>query len=169
MPERPQAEPEDDGLEQLRSQVAREDHPDLRWERRTRSAVMADEACKLSMTRYLGTASVTARRYLGTASVTITPATVRTAVRISSGYPPDEDESLVEDVVVAPLPPWSRDERPDRLITRMSRNRVMNPQTLATTPMEMASSEPPRPGCRRPFQARDRWSPSSHIRSQMTG
>jgi hypothetical protein len=30
VPERPQAEPEDDGLQQLGSQVARKDHPDLR-------------------------------------------------------------------------------------------------------------------------------------------
>ena len=57
------------------------------------------------MARYLGTASLTAVRYFGTARVTITPATTRTAVRISSGCPPVEDASLVEDVAVAPLPP----------------------------------------------------------------
>ncbi|HSO56159.1 MAG TPA: hypothetical protein VL330_26225 [Actinomycetes bacterium] len=85
-------------------------------------------------------------RYFGTASVTITPATTRAAVRISRGNPSDEDESLGEAVEVA-LPPRSRDARPDRLITRMSRTWTTNPQTLAITPMEIAAppSMPLRP------------------------
>ena len=79
--------------------------PTFEGERRTRSAVAAEEACEPSMARYLGTASLTAVRYFGTATVTITPATTRTAVRTSRGYPSDEDEPPVEDVAVASLPP----------------------------------------------------------------
>ena len=79
--------------------------PTFEGERRTRSAVAADEACEPSMARYLGTAWLTAVRYFGTARMTITPATTRTAVRSSRGDPSDEDESPVEDVAVAPLPP----------------------------------------------------------------
>src|SRR5918993_2717127 len=121
--------------------------PTLAGERRTRSAVRADEACERSIARYLGRAPVTAVRYFGTASVTITPATTRAAVRISRGYPSDEDESLGEAVEVATFRLRSRDASPDRLITRMSRTWVMNPQTLAITPMEIAAppSMPLRP------------------------
>src|SRR5215216_7901963 len=90
------------------------------------------------MSRYLGTASLTAVRYLGTARVATTPATTRTAVRSSSRWPPDEDGPLADDVAVAPLSPRSRDANPDRLITTMSRTWTMNPQTLAITPMESA-------------------------------
>ena len=104
VPERPEAEPEDDGLEHLRSSLPAKTIPTFEGDRRTRSAVAAEEACEPSMARYLGTAWVTALRYFGTATVTITPATTKTAVRTSRGYPPDEDESPVEDVAVAPLP-----------------------------------------------------------------
>src|SRR4029453_18667050 len=100
-----------------------------------------------SIARYLGTAWVTAVRYFGTARVTITPSTTRAAVRISSGCPPVEDESPVEDVAVAPLPPRSRDASPDRLTTTMSRTWMMTPETLATPAMESAppASMPLRP------------------------
>jgi hypothetical protein len=70
--------------------------PILAGERRTRSAVRADEACERSIARYLGRAPVTAARYFGTASITITPATTRAAVRTSRGNPSDEDESLAD-------------------------------------------------------------------------
>ena len=117
--------------------------PTLEGDRRTRSAVAAEEAWAWSMARYLGTACRTAVRYFGTARMTITPATTRT-VRTSRGYPPDEES--VEDVAVASLPA-SRDASPDRLIITMSRTWTTNPQTLSITPMETAppASMPLRP------------------------
>src|SRR4029453_4949097 len=74
-------------------------------ERRTRRALVADDACSWSIARNLGTASRTALRYLGTASVTATPTATSTATRISRRCPPDEDEPPDEAAPAAPPPP----------------------------------------------------------------
>ena len=105
VPERPEAEAEDDGLEQLGSEVAGEDHPHLRGRAQDPQRRRGRRGLGGEHRPVLGTASRTAVRYFGTASAATRPSTTRTAVRTSSGRPPDEDEPLVEDVVAAPLPP----------------------------------------------------------------